>query len=323
MFGGDNKMAVLHVIKGISEERSFELYKDVMFIGRAPNNDIQIKDPSISRRHAEIRKQRGKFFIRDLNSQNGTWMRGNQIRPGYESEIADGTPIAIGKVILSFDEGRELNKMIAQGSINMSSKSEDIMVSVFDAINEVVRRHGGVIRVSNENGTGAKLNIFMPEDQGKGVSISGQGLKACNGIKTVLVVDDDESILNIYRAILERLGYNVLSAENGKNAIKLLQDASGSGCEPDLVILDMIMPGMGGEAVFGEIKKIRPDIKVLVASGYSLKGHLARMVSKGCNGYIQKPFTIKELSEKIAEIEMQPCHFKEFKLLPGCSLSLR
>lgn len=301
-------MAELHVIKGISEGRSFDIDRAIMFIGRSPENDIQIKDPSISRRHAEITKRGERIFIKDLNSQNGTWICGNQIEPGYESEVADGSPIAIGKVILSLNEGGADSGMIAQGSINMPGNAEDIMGSVFAAIHDIIQQHGGVIKVSSEKGTGTKFNIYMPEDEKRVTrkpSTCRSGSKAYKRIETILVVDDDKEMIKLYREMLERLGYRVLLSECGKHAVEIIKNAAESGCEPDLVILDMIMPGMGGKAVFDEIKNIKPDIKVLIASGYSLNGHLTGILNQGCNDYIQKPFTITEMSAKIDEIEMQ------------------
>ena len=120
---------------------------------------------------------------------------------------------------------------------------------------------------------------------------------------TILMVDDEEIILNMGSKILERLGYRVLPANSGKKALEVYE-AEKDGI--DLIILDMIMPGMGGGETFDRIRAIDPHAKVLLSSGYSLDGEATDILKRGCNGFIQKPFKFKDLSLRIKVILERP-----------------
>ena len=99
--------------------------------------------------------------------------------------------------------------------------------------------------------------------------------------------------------LLEELGYTVLAAHGGREAVEIYQE---HGDSIDLVILDMIMPDMGGGETFDRLKEINPGVRVLLSSGYSIDGQAQEIMARGCDGFIQKPFRIEELSQKIREI---------------------
>ncbi len=99
--------------------------------------------------------------------------------------------------------------------------------------------------------------------------------------------------------MLEKLGYEVMVAGNGKDAIDIYSDKTNI---IDLVILDMIMPDMGGGEVIDKLKVIDPAIKVILSSGYSINGQVTEILNRGCSGFLQKPFSLNELSHKIREI---------------------
>ena len=163
----------------------------------------------------------------------------------------------------------------------------------------IIRSHGGAINVYSEIGKGATFNIYLPKSQKevkKKKEISGEVIK---GAETLLLIDDEESIIEVCRELLENLGYTVLSEKGGKEAIATYQKDQD---RIDGVILDMIMPVMGGSETYDRLKAINPDIKVLLASGYSIKGLAETILAKGCDGFIQKPFDVKELSQKLREI---------------------
>jgi len=126
--------------------------------------------------------------------------------------------------------------------------------------------------------------------------LAGEILK---GSGTVLLVDDEYMFIATSQDILKRLGYKVLSAWNGKEAIQAYKENKE---KIDMVILDMIMPEMGGRDTYDKLKEINPDVKVLLSSGYSLNNQVAEILERGCDGFIQKPFSIRELSQKIREI---------------------
>jgi CheY-like chemotaxis protein len=115
----------------------------------------------------------------------------------------------------------------------------------------------------------------------------------------LLLVDDEELIMEVGEQMLKALGYEVLLARGGEKAIEIYTDNRD---RIDMVILDMIMPDMGGGETYDRLKKINPDVKVLLSSGYSINEKANEILERGCNGFIQKPFDLRELSEKIGAI---------------------
>ena len=139
------------------------------------------------------------------------------------------------------------------------------------------------------------------------------------GRKTILLVDDEEMVIDVGEKMLKIMGYDVLLARSGTEAVDIVAEACDSqGPEtertdmqlhmesissvPDLVILDIVMPGMGGGETYDRLKEIDPCIKVLLASGYSIEDQAQEILGRGCNGFIQKPFNLRQLSLKIREI---------------------
>lgn len=136
--------------------------------------------------------------------------------------------------------------------------------------------------------------------------------------KTILLVDDEEMVIEVGEKMLRTIGYNVLLARSGQEALDILSKVHGEkGAEgegepgrrtskiPDLVILDIVMPEMGGSETYDRLKEIDPDLKVLLASGYSLEDQALEMLERGCSGFIQKPFNLQQLVHKIREVMEQ------------------
>jgi CheY-like chemotaxis protein len=119
------------------------------------------------------------------------------------------------------------------------------------------------------------------------------------GSETILLVDDEDIIIDVGKAMLEKLGYSVLVARSGLEAVETLTRMK-TGIR--LVILDLIMPEMDGGKTFDRLRSVCPDMPVLLSSGYAINGHADQIMRRGCNGFIQKPFTISELSQKIGGI---------------------
>ena len=116
-------MTKLHVLNGPEIGRSFELRDVAIYIGRSPDNDIQIKDITVSRRHAKIVKRGNKYFIIDLKSQNGTFFNGNYIAPGLELEVKEGVPIAIGMSLICLGKGCKEQMMPFIDSLGLTQES--------------------------------------------------------------------------------------------------------------------------------------------------------------------------------------------------------
>ena len=120
-----------------------------------------------------------------------------------------------------------------------------------------------------------------------------------NGIENVLLVDDEDIVIGVGKQMLERLGYTVVTAKSGQEAVALY---STNPDGVDLVLLDMIMPGMEAGDAFDQLKAINPAIKVILSSGYSLNQRATDILNRGCNGFIQKPFNMANLQKKIDEV---------------------
>jgi CheY-like chemotaxis protein len=120
-----------------------------------------------------------------------------------------------------------------------------------------------------------------------------------SGRETVLLVDDEPMIIDVGKEMLKKIGYKVLIANSAKSAIELYK---ANQEEIDLIILDMIMPDMGGGETYNILKAFDPNIKVLLSSGYSINGEAAKILERGCNGFIQKPFTMVDFSQEIRGI---------------------
>ncbi len=123
------------------------------------------------------------------------------------------------------------------------------------------------------------------------------------GSGTVLLVDDDETILGIGRLMLERLGFSVLTAGDGREAVEIY---SFRGKEIALVLLDLTMPRMNGEEAFRELRRIDPDVRVVLSSGYSEQEIAARFAGRGLAGFIQKPYQVERLRETLKQIQHRP-----------------
>jgi two-component system cell cycle sensor histidine kinase/response regulator CckA len=160
----------------------------------------------------------------------------------------------------------------------------------------IIKNHHGFIKATSKPGHGTTFSIYLPVSDHAVVNDDSSEETICRGHETVLLVDDEPMIIEIGEALLTKLGYRVVTAGNGEEAVKLFQRNDAA---IDLVILDMIMPGMDGSQVFKHIREICPTVPVLLSSGYALSGKAEQIMKSGCNGFIQKPFKVSELSQKI------------------------
>jgi len=163
----------------------------------------------------------------------------------------------------------------------------------------IIKNHGGIIEARSKKGHGTTFTIYLPASE---TSVVGQFSipdQVVSGSETILLIDDEEMIREVGGEMLLDLGYQVLVAGSGEEGLQIYETKS---VPIDLVILDLIMPGTGGKETFDRLRKMDPQAKVLLASGYSVDGQATAILQRGCNGFIQKPFDMKQLSRKIREV---------------------
>ena len=170
------------------------------------------------------------------------------------------------------------------------------------AAHGIVKNHGGWISVDSELDKGTTVKIYLPAVEAsvkEDVKIRQKPAEWVKGTGTILVIDDEKAVVTVCRAMLERMGYHVLEARSGQEAIDVIKTFDG---DIELAMLDILMPGMSGEAIYPLLMKARPDLKVLVFSGYSVEGPVRKILDAGAQDFIQKPFTMADLSQKLKKV---------------------
>jgi two-component system cell cycle sensor histidine kinase/response regulator CckA len=165
----------------------------------------------------------------------------------------------------------------------------------------IIKSHGGYINVHSQLDCGTTFTIYLPASSKEVRQEKTEPVKktVAKGTGTILLIDDEEMIIKVGQELLQELGYKVIVARSGDEAIKLYKKNAD---KIDMVVMDMIMPAMSGGETFDHLKAINSDIKVLLSSGYSINGQASKILERGCDGFIQKPFNLNQLAEKIQEI---------------------
>jgi CheY-like chemotaxis protein len=177
-----------------------------------------------------------------------------------------------------------------------------------------IKSHHGIINVYSEKGHGTTFNIHLPASE-KGLESLPDGAEADRGSETVLIVEDDSMAARIGRDILERWGYRVMVADNGGEAIEIYAEYKK---RIQLVLLDLILPDLSGDQVFSSLRKINPDVRVIITSGYNVNQQITHLLNHGCTDFIQKPFQSRALSSKVrAALDREAAPSNLSVLYPG------
>lgn len=176
----------------------------------------------------------------------------------------------------------------------------------------IVKNHNGWISVDSEPGQGTIVKIYLPATQDQVEEPEKPQTERIKGTGTILVIEDEETVMAVTRAMLEGLGYRVLEAKTGHEAIDVVNTFDG---DIDLAMLDILLPDMSGNTIYPFLMEARPDLKVIVFSGYAIDGPAEEIIDAGAQDFLQKPFTLAGLSEKLRKVfdgELPDCaHAKQ------------
>ena len=167
------------------------------------------------------------------------------------------------------------------------------------AIRGIVDNHGGEIRVSSAEGKGTTCTVLLPASAAPAAAEPPPVERQPAGTGRVLLADDEPDVRGVIRAMLETLGYEVVEAADGAEAVELFRQRAA---EIDLVILDLVMPRLTGEAALAQIRRIAPGVPAILISGYDESGRIREIVAGGFGGFLQKPFRRQDLGKKAREL---------------------
>jgi PAS domain S-box-containing protein len=322
-------------LKGIEEyvKNAVELTRDLLGFARGGKYEVRPTDLNALVRHESMRFGRTKREIRIHGKyEKGLWtveVDRSQLQQAllnlyvnaWQAMPAGGDIYVLTENITVAEEETESGEIPPGPYVRLSvtdtgvGMDEATVEKIFDpffstrdtgqgsglglsSVYGIVRNHGGFIEVHSEMGSGTTFTLYLPASEKKVEERETEtnGREIQHGRGTVLVVDDEEMIVEVDKRMLEKLGYRVLAARSGPEALDLFEKNKG---DIDLVILDMVMPGMGGGETFERMKEMDGDVVVLLSSGYSMDEQAKEILARGCAGFIQKPFSIEDLSHKV------------------------
>jgi len=163
----------------------------------------------------------------------------------------------------------------------------------------IIKNHGGWISLDSELGKGTVVRICLPAVEFNVERAKETKAETSSGAGIILVVEDEEVVIDVMCTMLERLGYRILLAKTGSHAVDIARTFDG---DIDLAILDIVLPDMGGKDVYPLIMKARPNLKVIVCSGYSIEGPAQEILDAGAQDFIVKPFDAEKVKETVKKV---------------------
>ncbi|MGD9274167.1 MAG: hybrid sensor histidine kinase/response regulator, partial [Desulfobacterales bacterium] len=161
----------------------------------------------------------------------------------------------------------------------------------------IIKNHDGWISIDSKPFRGTTVKIFLPAIKGEAPAIKPVKARNMENSGTILVIEDEEMVMDVTCAMLQNLGFRVLAARSGEEALRIAGSHNG---QIDLALLDIILPDMGGKDIYPRLLASRPNLRVIVCSGYALNGPAQEILKQGAQGFIQKPYTMAALSEKLS-----------------------
>ena len=163
----------------------------------------------------------------------------------------------------------------------------------------IIKNHSGIIKFTSSLGKGTTFYIYLPATNHTVEKENAAQDHVRIGRETILIIDDEQYVLDACEAMLSRLGYNIILTGSGEEAVERFRKDKD---DIDLIILDMVMPGMDGPATYQHLIEIDPDVKVILSSGYSITNIAKKILDMGCDKFIQKPFRMGQISRIIREL---------------------
>ena len=320
-------------------ERARELVKKILTFSRKMDTDLRpLELNRIVEQSREILERTLPKMIKietsltpDLHLVNADVNQMEQILLNLATNAADAMPqggrlsIETRNLVLSPEYSREHLDMLPGRYVvlTVSDTGQGIDQSIRDRIFEpffttkgpgkgtglglstvygVAASHGGSVHCYSEPGQGTTFKIFLPihPDQAKKLQEDGErAAPLVGGQENILLVDDEQALREVGSLTLNKLGYRVITASSGEEALGLYQEMDP---KPDLVILDLGMPGMGGFKCMEEILAINPRARVMIASGYSAKGQVQQALDQGAAAFVPKPFRVEELAGTVRRV---------------------
>ncbi|MGD9222912.1 MAG: response regulator [Desulfobacteraceae bacterium] len=173
------------------------------------------------------------------------------------------------------------------------------------AVYGIIKNHRGFIYVNSDPGKGTNVLILLPPMEVKSKFVEVAETDVGTDKRTILVIDDEERVLRTIQSLIEKLGHNVIGAKSAKEAIELTESYDKT---IDLALLDIKLPDMEGGDLYPIIKQARPQMKVIICSGYSLDLGVKEIIEAGAQGFLQKPFSFKAITAKLKEVLEEPEH---------------
>jgi len=164
------------------------------------------------------------------------------------------------------------------------------------SVQSIVKAHDGAVAATSEVGRGSEFKVYLAVEEGAAVEPTEERVTVPHGDETILVIEDEKVVRETLRRILKTLGYTVLLAENGEEGIEVMK---AGGNNTSLVLLDLGLPGISGVEAFSLLRKMRPELDILICTGYELDVTAQRLLDMGARGFIQKPFEIRDLGRAI------------------------
>ena len=167
------------------------------------------------------------------------------------------------------------------------------------AVYGIIKNHNGWIFIDSRPGKGTTVNIYLPAVEDIAQKYAASKPEPVKGSGTILIIEDEKMVMDVNRALLTQLGYHVLEAGTGREAIDLAETFEG---DIDMALLDIVLPDMDGKDLYPLLMEARPGLKVIVCSGYSIDGPAREILDAGADDFIQKPFGKAALSEKLKKV---------------------